>query len=171
MRSRHALLTDGVEFVIGEINRVDAESSSVTLCDGRRLDYDYLVIASGTSPRPDQTEGMLGEQWGRSVHDFYTLDGSKALGEALKEFDHGRLVVHITEMPIKCPVAPLEFTFLTESWLRQRGIRDRVELVFVTPLPRNLSSQLRQLRLVHLGFDLGLVEPPRDVWRLHSLEG
>jgi len=96
VRSRRAFLTDGVEFVIGEVDMVDAGSSSVSLLDGRALAYDYLVIASGTSPRPDQTEGMLGEQWRRSVYDFYTLEGSKALGEALKEFDHGRLVVHIT---------------------------------------------------------------------------
>ena len=148
VRSRHAFLTDGVEFVIGEVDWVDADASSVTLLDGRILDYDYLVIASGTSPRPDQTEGMLGEQWRRSVYDFYTLDGSKALGEALKDFDHGRLVVHITEMPIKCPVAPLEFTFLAESWLRQRGIRDRVELVFVTPLSGAFTKPIAS---AHLG--------------------
>ena len=37
-------------------------------------------------------------------------------------------------MPIKCPVAPLEFAFLADWYLRERGIRDRVELVFATPL-------------------------------------
>jgi len=78
---------------------------------------------------------MLGSEWGRSIFDFYTLEGSKALAEALSEFDRGRLVVHVTEMPIKCPVAPLEFVFLAESYLRERGIRDRVELTYVTPLP------------------------------------
>src|SRR5450756_738296 len=73
---------------------------------------------------------MLDAEWRRSIFDFYTFEGSKALGEALKTFDHGRLVVHITDMPIKCPVAPLEFTFLADSFLR-----DRVEIVYVTPLP------------------------------------
>ena len=37
-------------------------------------------------------------------------------------------------MPIKCPVAPLEFAFLADWYLRERGIRDRVELVYATPL-------------------------------------
>jgi len=134
-RSRHTTLPDGVDFVIGDVDRVDASTSTVTLVGGRRLDYDYLVIASGTTPRPDQTPGMLGAQWRRSIFDFYTLEGSTALAEALKVFDHGRLVVHITDMPIKCPVAPLEFTFLAEAWLRKRGLRDRVEIVYVTPLP------------------------------------
>jgi len=134
-RSRHTTLPDGVDFVIGDVDRVDATANTVTLADGRTYGYDYLVIASGTTPRPDQTPGMLGSQWRRSIFDFYTFEGAKALAEALKAFDHGRLVVHITDMPIKCPVAPLEFTFLAEAWLRERGVRDRVEIVYVTPLP------------------------------------
>ncbi len=133
-RPRHTFIPDGVELVLGEIDRVDPEAHRVSLTDGRTLAYDYLVIASGTTPRPDQTEGMLGSEWRRSVFDFYSYDGSRALAEALRDFDHGRLVVHITEMPIKCPVAPLEFAFLAEAHLRERGIRDRVELVYVTPL-------------------------------------
>jgi sulfide:quinone oxidoreductase len=134
-RSRHATLPDGVDFVIGDVDRVDAATNTVALTDGRTFGYDYLVIASGTTPRPDQTPGMLDSEWRRSIFDFYTFEGSKALAEALKTFDHGRLVVHITDMPIKCPVAPLEFTFLADSFLRERGRRDRVEIVYVTPLP------------------------------------
>jgi sulfide:quinone oxidoreductase len=134
VRSRHRFLGDGIDLVLGEIDRVDAEAQTVTLVGGRELAYDYLVIATGTTPRPDQTEGMLGPEWRRSIFDFYTLEGAEALADALENFDRGRLVVHITEMPIKCPVAPLEFTFLAEAWLRKRGLRDRVELVFVTPL-------------------------------------
>src|SRR5450759_4656823 len=134
-RARHKFLPDHVDFVIGEVDVIDPAASTVTLVDGRALAYDYLVIASGTSPRPDQTPGMLGTEWRRSIFDFFTLDGSLALAEALKHFDHGRLVVHIADMPIKCPVAPLEFTFLADAWLRKHGLRDRVELVSVTPLP------------------------------------
>ncbi|MHB1474406.1 MAG: type III sulfide quinone reductase, selenoprotein subtype [Dermatophilaceae bacterium] len=134
-RPRGAQLTKGVDFVIGEVDRIDATANKVALIDGKTLEYDYLVIASGTTPRPDQTPGMLDAEWRRSIFDFYTFEGATALAEALKTFDHGRLVVHITEMPIKCPVAPLEFTFLADAWLREHGLRDRVEMVYVTPLP------------------------------------
>ena len=113
-----------------------------------RLPYDQLVIATGTTPRPDQTPGMLGPEWRRSIFDFYTLEGAEALAGALNRFDHGRLVVHITEMPIKCPVAPLEFTFLAEAWLRERGLRDRVELVYVTPLDGAFTKPVAS---AHLG--------------------
>ncbi len=148
VRSRHHFLTDGVDFVIGSVDRVQADDNQVLLDDGRTLDYDQLVIASGTTPRPDQTPGMLDVEWRRSIFDFYTLEGAEALAEALKRFDSGRLVVHVTEMPIKCPVAPLEFTFLAEAWLRGRGLRDRVELVYVTPLDGAFTKPVAS---AHLG--------------------
>ncbi len=147
VRSRRAFLPDGVDFVVGSIDKVEPEANVVLLDDGRRLPYDELVIATGTTPRPDQTPGMLGWEWRRSIFDFYTLDGAEALAEALQRFDSGRLVVHITEMPIKCPVAPLEFTFLAEAWLRERGLRDRVELVYVTPLDGAFTKPVASAQL------------------------
>jgi sulfide:quinone oxidoreductase len=148
VRTRHHCVVDGVELVLGQVDRVDTDTNRVLLQDGRELGYDYLVIASGTTPRPDQTPGMLGPEWRKSIFDFYTLEGAEALAEALAGFDHGRLVVHITEMPIKCPVAPLEFTFLAESWLREKGVRDRVELVFVTTLDGAFTQPIAS---AHLG--------------------
>ncbi len=150
VRSRHHFIHEGIDLVYGEIDRVLPEDRTVHLEDGRNLVYDYLVIASGTTPRPDQTPGMLGPEWRRSIFDFYTLEGAEALSRALKEFDHGRLVVHIAEMPIKCPVAPLEFTFLAEAWLRARGLRDRVEMSYVTPLDGAFTKPIASQRLGHM---------------------
>ena len=147
MRSRHHFLADGIDLVLGEIDRVEPDSGTVRLTDGRTLRYDYLVIATGTTPRPDQTPGMLGPEWRRSIFDFYTLEGAEALAVALERLDHGRLVVHITEMPIKCPVAPLEFTFLADAWLSERGLRERVEVVFVTPLDGAFTQPVASARL------------------------
>ena len=135
VKPRRRFLRRGVDLVLGEIDRVEPADNAVLLGDGRRLAYDYLVIATGTTPRPDQTPGMLGPQWRRSIFDFYTLEGATALAEALRRFDGGRFVVHIVDTPIKCPVAPLELAFLAEAYFRGRGMRDRVELVYTTPLP------------------------------------
>jgi len=127
-------LDPGVKLVLANIDKVDADANQVHLKGGHTLDYDYLIIASGSSPRPDQTPGMDGDEFRKSVHEFYTLEGATALAQALKDFHGGRLVVHIVEMPIKCPVAPLEFTFLADDYFKQRGIRDRVDITYVTPL-------------------------------------
>jgi sulfide:quinone oxidoreductase len=134
LKPRRRLLRNGIQLLIGEVAAVDPEQRSVRLFDGDVVGYDYLVIATGTSPRPDQTPGMLGPEWHRSIHDFYTYDGAFALRDALQGFTGGRLVVHVVEQPIKCPVAPLEFTFLAEAFFRRREMRDQVELVYVTPL-------------------------------------
>jgi sulfide:quinone oxidoreductase len=134
LKPRRRLLRNGIQLLIGEIAAVDPERKSVRLSDGEVVCYDYLVIATGTSPRPDQTPGLLGSEWHRTIHDFYTYDGAFALRDALQGFTGGRLVVHVVEQPIKCPVAPLEFTFLAEAFFRRREMRDQVELVYVTPL-------------------------------------
>jgi sulfide:quinone oxidoreductase len=147
VKPRRRFIPDGVDLVFGEIDRVDPAANTATLTDGRQLGYDYLVIATGTSPRPDQTPGMLGSQWRRSIFDFYTLDGATALASALSDFRGGRLVVHIVDMPIKCPVAPLEFAFLAEAYFRRRGMRDQVEIVYATPLPGAFTKPIASARL------------------------
>jgi sulfide:quinone oxidoreductase len=147
-RPRRKFIPNGVSLVLGEVDRVDPDARTVALGDGTVLPYDYLVIATGTTPRPDQTPGMLGPLWRRSIFDFYTRDGSVALAAALREFDGGRLVVHIVDTPIKCPVAPLEFAFLADAYFRRRGMRDRVELVYATPMPGAFTKPIAS---AHLG--------------------
>jgi sulfide:quinone oxidoreductase len=134
VRPKAKYIPEGVSLVKGEIDRVVADENKVVLVDGTEMAYDQLVIASGTTPRPDQTEGMLGDEWRKSIHEFYTHEGSAALAEKLKTWQGGRLVVQIIEMPIKCPVAPLEFAFLADAFFTEHGLRDQVEITYVTPL-------------------------------------
>jgi sulfide:quinone oxidoreductase len=133
VKPRKRYIPEGVELIEAEIDRVVAEDNKVLLVGGQELPYDYLVVATGTTPRPDQTPGMT-EDMGGSVHEFYTHQGATMLAEKLKTWDGGHLVIHITEMPIKCPVAPLEFAFLAEAFFSEQGMRDRVEMTYVTPL-------------------------------------
>jgi sulfide:quinone oxidoreductase len=135
IKKRDHFFPDDVDFVRAEIDKIEPEANRVLLADGRTLEYDYLVVATGTSPRPDQTPGMDDPAiWRKSVFDFFTLNGSTALRDALSVWPGGRLVVHITEMPIKCPVAPLEFAFLADAFFEEHKMRNKVEIVYVTPL-------------------------------------
>lgn len=134
VKSRKRFISKGITVVTDTIDVVNAEANTVTLGSGTSLAYDYLIVASGTSPRPDQTPGMDGEQWHKSIFDFFTLEGATALRNKLEKWEGGKLVVHITEMPIKCPVAPLEFCFLADAYFEERGMRNKVEITFVTPL-------------------------------------
>ncbi len=145
VRSRRAQLHKGIEFVLGEVDRVEQTTQTVHLTDGRTFAYDVLVIATGASLLPEETEGL---HWGRSVHSFYTLETATALRGSLADFQGGRLVVDVVDMPIKCPVAPLEFCFLADWHLRERGIRDQVQLTFVTPLD---AAFTRPVAAEHLG--------------------
>jgi sulfide:quinone oxidoreductase len=124
----------GVNLVKGEIDLIEGDENTVKMADGTTLEYDYLLIATGAQIRPDETPGLKTDEYGKTVHDFYTFEGAKNLAEALRFWEGGRLVVNIIEMPIKCPVAPLEFSFLADAHFQERGMRDDVEIVYVTPL-------------------------------------
>ncbi len=134
VRPRGAQLHDGIEYVQSAIERVDIEANDVWLVDGTVIPYDVLIVATGSRLVPEETEGMLDAGWMEKVFTFYDLEGAAALGAKLTAFEGGRVVVNVVDMPIKCPVAPLEFCFLADWYFTERGIRDRVELTYVTPL-------------------------------------
>lgn len=144
VRSRRAQLDSRIELRLAEIDRVEAAENTVLLRDGEPLAYDALVIAAGAELQPEETEGLT---LGGRVHTFYTLDGAVALRSALGRLERGRLVVNMVDLPITCPVAPLEFCFLADWYLRRNGVRDRVELTFATPLDAAFTKPVAAGRL------------------------
>jgi sulfide:quinone oxidoreductase len=131
-RSRYIPL--GVEFIVSEIDAIEPDDNRVRLMDGTKVEYDLLVIATGSRIVPEETEGLTGTGWQETAFDFYTLEGAVALQKALDRFEGGRLVLNVVEMPIKCPIAPLEFIFLADEYLAEKGVRDKTEIVYATPL-------------------------------------
>jgi sulfide:quinone oxidoreductase len=148
VRPRGRQLHGGVDFVVYEVDRVDIVANRVHLARGGTLDYDVLVVASGAVLVPEETEGLTGPGWMEKVFTFYTPEGAGALEAALATFDRGRVVINVVDMPIKCPVAPLEFCFLADWYFTERGIRHRVDLTYVTPLDSAFTKPVasRQLR-------------------------
>ncbi len=134
VRQRGRQLHAGIEYHVSPIDRVDLDADTVHLTDGTSLPYDVLVVATGARLVPEETEGLASPGWGEKVHNFYDLEGAGRLEPALAAFEGGKLVVNIVDLPVKCPVAPLEFCFLADWFFTERGIRDRVELTYVTPL-------------------------------------
>ena len=156
VRERGETLGKGIAWHRAAVTAIDTERRRVELSEGGPLSYDFLIIASGTETRPDMIDGMLDSGWRTSVFDFYTLEGAEALEKALAQFEGGRLVVNVVEMPIKCPVAPLEFAFLADAYLTKRGIRDKTELVYATPLDGAFTKPLASQTLGYLLEDKGI---------------
>lgn len=148
-KPRDLLLPSGVEFRLEGIDRVAPDENRVYMESGDKLDYDILIVATGTRIMPESTEGLAGEGWHQTAFDFYTPKGSVALAKKLDKFEGGRLVLNIVDMPIKCPVAPLEFMFLADAFFTERGIRDKVELVYATPLDGAFTKPVASRHLGH----------------------
>jgi len=90
-----------VNLINDQIDRIVPQERLLSMVNGDRLHYDLLIIATGAKIAPEETEGMLGKKWKKSVFDFYSFEGSLALRDKLRDWEGGKLVVHITEMPIK----------------------------------------------------------------------
>jgi sulfide:quinone oxidoreductase len=174
VRPRRNLLPPGVEVIFSDIELIEPEVNKVTLTkDNRVIAYDYLVIATGTDIHPEEIDGMKDGGWRKNIFDFYTLDGASELSHFLRKWEGGRLVLNVAEMPIKCPVAPLEFVFLADWYFHERGIRDKVEITYATPLdgaftkPRakTMLGELLEKKGIHIepDFNIGAVDSGKQV--------
>lgn len=140
----------GVHLIKSKIDRILPKENKVSLSGGKELNYDILIVATGARIAPEEVRGMQDESWHKSIFDFYTFEGALALRNKLRDWKGGKLVVHITEMPIKCPVAPLEFAFLADSYFKHKKMRDKVEITYVTPLSGAFTKPKATQALDHL---------------------
>ncbi|MFY8022063.1 MAG: NAD(P)/FAD-dependent oxidoreductase [Bacteroidia bacterium] len=145
-----------VQLIKSAIHKIVPHENKVLLSNDDVLHYDVLIVATGAKIAPEEINGMLDSSWHQSVFDFYTFEGALALRDKLRTWDGGKLLVHITEMPIKCPVAPLEFAFLADSFFKHKGMRDKVEITFVTPLSGAFTKPKATEALDHLLAEKGI---------------
>lgn len=124
----------GADVINSEVDRIDADKNMINLKGGNSISYDVLLIATGTRISPEDTPGLKGELWQKSVFDFYTIEGAEALAMFFKTWEGGNLVINIADNPIKCPVAPLEFTFYADEFFTRKGMREKVNITYVTPM-------------------------------------
>lgn len=150
IKSIDEFIPKGVTLTKGSIDKIEPKANQVLMADGTVINYDILIIATGAKIAPEEVEGMQGSEWQKSVFDFYTFEGALALRNKLREWEGGKMLVHITEMPIKCPVAPLEFAFLADSFFKNKHIRDKVDITFVTPLSGAFTKPKATEALDHL---------------------
>ena len=149
-KSIDKFIPKGVNLIREKIERIDKNEDLVYLKNGDQLHYDILIIATGTDIAPEEIDGMSGKYWHKDIFDFYTYEGAKNLRKKLAKWEGGKLVVHISEMPIKCPVAPLEFAFLADSFFINKDMRSKVDITYVTPMDGAFTKPKASKELGHL---------------------
>lgn len=176
---RRGLFPPRVELNLSGLVKVASDERIAVLGDGTRLPYDVLIIATGTRLVPDDTDGLTQEGWQETAFEFYSLEGALALRDALSTWTGGRLVVNFVDLPIKCPVAPLELTFLADAFFTGREMRERVDITYVTPLdaaftkPRAAAAfgGLLEQRNIHLETMFSVSEVDGGKRELRSHDG
>jgi sulfide:quinone oxidoreductase len=173
-RRERSLLNPAIGLLVDTAMRVDTFARSIVLASGAILPYDYLVLATGSRIVPEEIEHFEDE-----AQHFYSAAAALRLRKALDDFNGGRIVVGIASMPYKCPPAPLEVAFLIEAELRQRGLRDRSEVHFCSPIGRAFTIETVSAMAtpileskgieLHTFFNVEAIDPDRKV--VSSLEG
>jgi len=131
-KPKYDFFPPGVDVIFSPIDRIAGEENKVYLENGEVLNYDFLIAATGTQTRPSETEGLKDKLWYKDIFDFYTIEGALALHKKFKDWEGGNLVMCIPELPYKCPVAPIEFVCLAEAYFAERGMKDKVNISYVT---------------------------------------
>ena len=176
-RDIHYPLPKTVEFVQGVIELIDHENRTVKTTSGD-FEYDWLISTLGCRIVPEEVSGMA-EAMGSSVHTFYTLDGALEFQQSLDKMHSGKLVIDIADMPIKCPVAPIEFAFLADYYFHLKGVRDDVDITLVTPFSgaftkpnaNRILTGIAQQKNVHVVPNFSIERVDAEEHRIHSFEG
>jgi sulfide:quinone oxidoreductase len=173
-RPERSLLDRRVQLEVGRAVGIDVPNQTVTLEGGEKLGYEQLVLATGSRILPEQIEHFDTE-----AHHFYGPDAAQKLRNALDAFTGGRVVIGIAGMPYKCPPAPLEVAFLIEHELRQRGLREKSEMHYCSPIGRAFTIEsvsematpiLEQKNIeLHTFFNVETIDAEKKV--INSLEG
>lgn len=170
IKPKKEFIPKGVDFVVDNVVKINKDERRVETEQGRQYDYDWLVIATGCDIVPTEIDGMM-DGWCTDIFDFYTLGGALELRKKLKYFDSGKVVLNIAEVPYKCPIAPLEFVFMADWFFTVNGVRDKVEIEFVTPLDNVFTKPVASKILAQFATQKNIkVTPHFDLAQVNAKE-
>ncbi|OYR53395.1 pyridine nucleotide-disulfide oxidoreductase [Halorubrum sp. Ea1] len=125
------LVDDAVDLRIDRVSDVDTDAKRLRFDDGPSMEYDYLVLATGSTLEPERIPGLA-----EGGHDYYSESGATELRDELLSFTEGEIVLSVVGTPHMCPAAPLELVFMIDDWFRKRGLREDVEVTYTYPIQR-----------------------------------
>ncbi len=169
LKPKTDFIPQGVRFVVDTVVKIDKDQRRVVTRMGH-YDYDWLVLATGCRIAPEEIDGME-DAWQKDVFDYYTLEGAMALYKRMKYFDAGKIVLNIAEIPYKCPIAPLEFVFMADWFFTVNGVRDEVDIEFVTPLDNVFTKPVAAKRLAEFAAQKNIkVTPHFEIAQVNASE-
>ncbi|RIK36028.1 MAG: pyridine nucleotide-disulfide oxidoreductase [Chloroflexi bacterium] len=136
VRNERSLLDKRVNLIVEDFSRIDMERRLLVAESGAALPFDYLVIATGSRNTPEDVPGLA-----EGAYHFYSAEAATQLGQALRDFQGGTIVLGVGGLPHRCPPAPLEFLLLLDADLRRSGKRESVNLVYTYPIGRPFTIE------------------------------
>ena len=129
-RDQASLLEPGMNFHVDPVEEFMLDDNQVKTKSGKTYDYDIMVIATGSRMFPEGIPGMVD-----GAETFYTEETALKMFKTLQNFEGGKVVITVG-VPHKCPMAPLEITFMLHDYFKDRGMLDKVQLHYTYPIGR-----------------------------------
>jgi sulfide:quinone oxidoreductase len=146
------LAKHGVQFVAQAVTRIVPAEKALELADGRRLPYDYLVIATGPKLAFEEIPGF--DRAAAHTQSICTLDHALHAQREYEKFleSPGHIVVGAVQ-GASCFGPAYEFAMILDADLRKRKLRHKVPMTFVTSEP-----YIGHMGLAGVGDSKGLME-------------
>ena len=129
-RDQVSLLESSITFRVDPVTKFNLSENNVVTESGRQYDYDIIVISTGSRAFAEGTPGLA-----ENALQFYTEADAVNMYKTLQNFEGGKVVVAVG-VPHKCPMAPLEITFMLADYFRERDIWDKVQIHYTYPIGR-----------------------------------
>jgi sulfide:quinone oxidoreductase len=129
-RDQASLLEPGIQFHVDPVEEFKLDNNQVKTKSGKTFDYDIMAIATGSRMFPEGIPGMV-----EGAETFYTEESALKMFKTLQAFEGGKVVITVG-IPHKCPMAPLEITFMLHDYFKDRGLADKVQLHYTYPIGR-----------------------------------
>ncbi|MFQ5835103.1 MAG: NAD(P)/FAD-dependent oxidoreductase [bacterium] len=126
-RNLQLLEKKGIQYINAEVRNIDVGNKQVNT-SVKNISYDFLVIALGAELAPESIPGLS-----ESGYNLYQLEEIPKLRDSVKNFTSGTLMILVCKLPFKCPAAPYESALLMDYLLREKGLRDKIEIKLFTP--------------------------------------
>lgn len=166
MRNEADVMPENAKWIKGKVSGFDPEHNAITLEDGTRLHYDFLVVAAGIQLNWDEIKGLNETLGKNNVCSNYSYDYAPYTFECIQNFKGGKAIFHNPHTPVKCGGAPHKIMYMAADYFRKKGVLDKANIqywsggtrLFAVPKYEKTLLKVCERAHINLHFMVKLVE-------------
>ncbi|MCX7649040.1 MAG: NAD(P)/FAD-dependent oxidoreductase [Flavobacteriales bacterium] len=160
------VIPKGVEWIRDYCESFDPENNQVSLRNGEKVSYDYLVVCPGIQLNWSEIKGLKETLGKNGVCSNYSFETAPYTFDCIKSFKGGVALFHNPHTPVKCGGAPHKIMYLAADFFRRHGVLEKAEIhywsgsgrLFSVPKYENTLLRVVKRGRIQLHFNYKLTE-------------